>query len=243
MRIANLPAVLLLLSFLAAGAPVAADGAPPVVVELYTSQGCSSCPPADELLNELSERDDVLALSFHVDYWDYIGWTDPFADPDHGRRQQRYARRFAERSVYTPQMVIQGVYSEVGSRRDAVLADIDRARGAAPTVPVILETGASDMRVRLPATPGIGDAEVLAVLFDREHRTRVRRGENRGQVLRNRNVVRALMPIGVWDGDAAEFRVPGSWTADHGGVCAVLVQETGQGRIVGAAWTRLGEPR
>ncbi len=230
---------------LAVAGVVPADAAAPtpVVVELFTSQGCSSCPPADDLLGDLTARDDVLGLSFHVDYWDHIGWKDPYADPDHGHRQRRYARRLGERSVYTPQMVIHGLYSEVGSRRGAVLDGIARARDATPDVPVALSGTAGGLRVRLPAVDGLGRAEVLAVMFDETHRTRVRRGENRGRVLTNINVVRALMPIGVWDGGAAEFVVPADWLADRGDACAVLVQEAGQGRILGAAWTRVAEPR
>ncbi|MBT5374998.1 MAG: DUF1223 domain-containing protein, partial [Rhodospirillaceae bacterium] len=101
-------------------ASVRAESPAPVVVELFTSQGCSSCPPADAFLNDLSRRDDVIALSLHVDYWDYIGWEDPFATPESTNRQRRYAPVLAARSIYTPQMVIDGAAHEVGSKRKAI---------------------------------------------------------------------------------------------------------------------------
>jgi len=107
-----------------------AESPPPVVVELFTSQGCSSCPPADAFLNDLSRRDDVIALSLHVDYWDYIGWEDPFATPESTNRQRRYAPVLVERSVYTPQMVIDGAAHEVGSKRKAVTRLINSAAKA-----------------------------------------------------------------------------------------------------------------
>ena len=101
------------------------------VVELFTSQGCSSCPPADAILGELSDRGDILALSLHVEYWDYLGWTDPFASAEHTRRQREYARRFGLRYLYTPQMVIQGSLQVTGSDRARVLAGIEESRGGA----------------------------------------------------------------------------------------------------------------
>ncbi len=112
---------------LALGLPVRADERTPVVVELFTSQGCSSCPPADAFLGELARREDVLALGFHVDYWNYIGWRDPFSSPSHSQRQQDYARRFGENRVYTPQMVVDGRAEFPGGKRGTAFAEIERA--------------------------------------------------------------------------------------------------------------------
>ena len=121
-----------------------------VVVELFTSQGCSSCPPADKFLTDLMARDDVLPLSLHVDYWDYIGWKDPFASPLFTNRQRQYASVMALRYVYTPQMVIQGVYQAVGSRRSEVLEMIEQAK-AIVQVPISLSRKNGDIRFSLGA--------------------------------------------------------------------------------------------
>ena len=113
------------------GGVMAHAGEQPVVIELYTSQGCSSCPPADELVTELSRQPGVLPLALHVDYWDYIGWADQFADPDYTKRQKAYARATGQITIYTPQMVIDGRLEAVGSRRD----DVEAAIGEAATIP------------------------------------------------------------------------------------------------------------
>ena len=122
------------------GGPVAADTGSPVVVELYTSQGCSSCPPAEAFLGELAKRPNVIALEFHIDYWDYIGWKDPFASPDYTARQRAYSARMGERYVYTPQMLIQGQTHEVGSKRYLVEKKIALIRdNASPGPEVVLK--------------------------------------------------------------------------------------------------------
>src|SRR5437868_14761375 len=128
---------LVLVSALLAAAPaVAGETTRPIVVELFTSQGCSSCPPADALLGELARRDDVLPLAFHVDYWDRLGWKDPFSSAAATARQRTYARQLDAANVYTPQMVVDGRIDVVGSYRDQVLRAIDRARQDAATVPI-----------------------------------------------------------------------------------------------------------
>ncbi|GAB6052716.1 DUF1223 domain-containing protein [Magnetospira thiophila] len=211
----------------------------PVVVELFTSQGCSSCPPADAFIGELADEKAVLPLSFHVDYWDYIGWKDPFADPDHGRRQKAYAQQFNQRSVYTPQVVVQGLYEAVGSNRRSVRQLIQRASEETSPIAILMQPQDDGLHIRLPEThPGL-QADLLLVLFDRQHVTQVRRGENRGETLTNRNVVRATLALGTWDGMATEFlvaasRLPG--TADAG---ALLLQKPNGGAILSAAWTLL----
>ena len=116
----------------AAAVPAVAGEGALNVVELFTSQGCSSCPPADALLADLADRDDVLALSFHVDYWDYIGWKDPFASPQYTQRQRVYSQVFGKRYVYTPQMVVNGSFEMTGSDRAGVLKRIRRRRRRRP---------------------------------------------------------------------------------------------------------------
>lgn len=207
------------------------------VIELFTSQGCSSCPPADELLGELDRRDDILALSFHVDYWDYIGWKDPFASPLYTQRQRDYARRFDLSYVYTPQAVIQGAAQEVGSHRGPILKAIERAKKLS-RVPVTLSHAGKDgkLMISIPARSPAEKADVLMVVIDRTHETPVKRGENSGRMIKNFNVVRAIRRIGTWDGKALEISTSlADMSYDGGDYCVVMVQSTTTGRILGAA--------
>jgi hypothetical protein len=213
------------------GAAVAQDR-PLTVVELFTSQGCSSCPPADSLLGELAKREDVLALSIHVDYWDYIGWKDPFAAAAHGVRQKDYAAQFALRYVYTPQMVIHGAYQSVGSKRSEVFEHIEKAQRL-PRVGISLNRTAKGVELVLPKAEIDEGVEVISVFYDRQHETKIRRGENSGQSLAYHNVVRDMGSMGRWRGEAARMIVPMAKT--EADVCAVLLQSKKTGRIIGAA--------
>ena len=243
--------VILLSAVIGFGPAAAADArAPvptPVVVELFTSQGCSSCPPADAYLRELAARGDVIALSFHVDYWDYIGWKDRYATPEATRRQKAYATSFGRRQVYTPQMVIDGRYQEVGSDRRAVGRAIDQARRAdGARLAVTISRGADGkLTVNIPEGSGDeGPAEVWMVLFDRSHTTSIRRGENSGRTLVYTNVVREIRQIGDWNGKAMSISlgVPAA-ASDPRDLCAVIVQKPGVGRILGAAVESLNDSR
>lgn len=208
----------------------------PVVVELFTSQGCSSCPPADALLGELARESDVLALSFHVDYWDYIGWKDPFASPQHTERQRDYVAKLGRRYVYTPQMVIDGRHDAVGSNHRAVTQAIEESSKTAPTVAVDL-TGENGGEVRLSAGKApAGGATVWLVTFDDSHSTQVARGENGGRQLTNYNVVRELRPLGTWTGEAETYPLDFATAREKGrNGCAILVQQGRGGPIIGAA--------
>ncbi len=209
----------------------AAAQAAPVVVELYTSQGCSSCPPADEYLGRIADREDVIALSMHVDYWDYLGWRDVFSSPAHTRRQRDYAARMGERMVYTPQIVVQGREGMVGSHADKVEAAIKRHAGQGPTALVKLVR----MEDRLVAeiTP-IGDenarGQVLMAWYSRAEQVAIRAGENRGRKIVYHNVVRGWSDMGVWRGGQIALTAPLPM-AD--GV-AVLIQDREGGPILGA---------
>jgi hypothetical protein len=199
----------------------------PIVVELFTSQGCSSCPPADAFLTELArQRRDILPLAFHVTCWDYLGWKDPFSLDVATARQRDYARHLGEDGVYTPQMVVDGVKEFVGSSRAEALSAI--AGAAHKPVPVSVARDAGTLHVIVGA--GVGKAQILLVGFDSTHETPVGRGENGGRKLLESNVVRSLTPIGAWSGSAVTLRQ----TPPLGEAFAVLLQAE-DGRIIGAA--------
>jgi hypothetical protein len=211
-------------------APVVAHaGERPVVVELFTSQGCSSCPPANAYLNELArERKDVLPLAFHVTYWDRLGWKDPFSLQVATDRQARYGSRFGDGS-YTPEIVVDGVNSHVGSYRDEIGSAIDRAKtGAARAAKVKLSRNADQVLVEVG--PGEGRGRVLLIGFDHYHKTEIRRGENGGRTFEELNVVRSVHPLADWQGMPLRL----TEHAPEGEDAAVLV-EAPDGRIVGAA--------
>ena len=215
---------------------VASTGSKPVVVELFTSQGCSSCPPADAYLGELAGRKDVVALSFHVDYWDYIGWKDPFASAAGTERQRDYGRALGLRMVYTPQMVVDGRADAVGSDRGAVERLIAASN---PRDRVDIGFSIDDMGrlfVELPDHPLAGMATVWLAVFDKQHKTAVPRGENSGATLSDYNVVRELRRVGTWPGSAVQLPVamaPDA-SAKHDG-CAIIVQLGETGPILAAA--------
>ncbi len=205
----------------------------PVVVELFTSQGCSSCPPADALLRDLATRDDIIALALHVDYWDYIGWKDEFASPAHTERQRRYARVANARAIYTPQMVIGGTDHVVGTKPMEV-TDAIRAHQRTPTgFSVQLRRSGETLRIeaqgsRAPTEPLV----IQLVRYEPEATVDIRRGENAGRTLSYSNIVESWQVLGQWDDGSswvAETRVLGQQPI------VVIVQEAGPGLIVAAA--------
>jgi hypothetical protein len=214
--------------------PASADTRP-VVVELFTSQGCSSCPPADALLGELARRDDVIALGFHISYWDGLAWKDPFSSQSSTDRQRAYAQLFDLGQVYTPQMVVDGAREMVGSDRAKVEAALHDARPEA-IAPV---TFVADRR---SVTIGAGDGRgsVLLVRFAQERTTRVAGGENARRTLQDANAVESLVSLGSWDGSPLRFAIEPP-AAGEG--IAVLVQAA-DGRMLGAAALQLknGKP-
>jgi hypothetical protein len=214
---------------LAAVLPAAAGERLPVVVELFTSQGCNSCPPADALLAELARRPDVLPLSFHVDYWDYLGWKDPYASRAHTERQRAYSRALATRFTYTPQMVVQGAMQEVGSKRTEVEALIAKAAAKRAEGPEIV---LADGRVRIGAAAG-APASVWVAYFRRAAANDVPRGENAGRRLETVNAVRELRLLGGWEGKPVELGLGGAPPAGCDGG-AILVLRAGPGPILAA---------
>lgn len=229
--------------FTVAATAVAGGERPRAVVELFTSQGCGKCPPADALLGRLAADPSLVALTFAVDYWDYLGWKDTSARPEFTQRQRAYAEARADRAVYTPQVVIDGRAHVVGSDRDAIEAKIAELRGAgaAPMVDVDVETTADSLVVRVADAPAgltAPRATVWLARYDRNRTIRIGRGENSGRTVAYTHLVKALQPIGMWKGSALRIELPRQDTAHDGEEgCAVLLQaegEAGPGRILGA---------
>ncbi len=210
--------------------------ADPVVVELYTSQGCSACPPADELLDELADRDDVIALSLHVDYWDYLGWRDIHARKEFTKRQMAYRDSVGARSLYTPQMVVQGAAQLVGSRRDEVNAAISRAESHEDGAQVVLRPVDGMMKIEAeitPLGPADGPCSIWLVSYETPPPMEIEGGENAGQTIVYRNVVRSWMRMGMWDGARpVRFTAP---VPEGAKGLAVILQSGKVGPIVGAA--------
>ena len=151
----------------------------------------------------------MLALSFHVDYWDNLGWPDPYSSADNTNRQRDYASRMNLRYVYTPQMVVQGSLQATGSDRSAIQRHIAKAR-ALPRIALDLDRAGNTIAIKLPESTQPVNADVFMVVFDKEHTTDVKRGENRGRTITNRNVVRSLKRLGNWRGEPSQ-RCPGIW--------------------------------
>jgi hypothetical protein len=207
----------------------------PVLVELFTSEGCSSCPPADALLTALAERRNVLPLSFHVDYWDRLGWKDPFSSPEATDRQQNYARLLGTGSVYTPQIVVDGAWEAVGSDQAAVESTLEKAQQqpAALLVTLVVENGRA--KVAVSRGGGTQGASVVLIGFDRRRIDRVERGENAGRTLAHIDVVRGIEEVGRLTGGAAQITAAVPWPSDR---LAAIVQAPG-GRVLGVAVTDL----
>ncbi len=237
----GLAAAALALGPVAALGTAAAGGGSPTVVELFTSQGCSSCPPADRYLGELARRDGIVALSFHVDYWDYIGWKDTFALPQSTARQRRYGRSLDARYIYTPQMIVDGVADAVGSRSDEVEKAIAEARLSTRNVlPTRLAASARDRAtIKIGAEPGMPPADIWLIEFDSRRTVDVRRGENSGRQLTYHNVVRNIRKVGHWRGDTVEIPVDLAPMREAGrDGCVVIVQKERGGPVFGAASLR-----
>jgi hypothetical protein len=209
----------------------------PVVVELYTSQGCSSCPPADALLTRLADRKDLIALSLPITYWDMLGWKDTLASEDNTRRQKAYALLMGHGGVYTPQVIVDGVNDIVGSREGAIASAIDSRESDLRDIPVSLSASPHELRVSVGAGGERGD-DATIWMFDVLGRASVaiHAGENEGRTMTYRNVVRDVKAIGIWKGQAVSLDLPRQdmMSAPHDSV-VVIVQQSGYGRIVGAA--------
>ena len=229
----------------------ASAGEPRAVIELFTSQGCSSCPPADKLLGELAHDPTLLTLSLPVDYWDYLGWKDTLALHGHSSRERAYADARGDREVYTPQAVINGIVPVLGSDKAAIEQAIATTRqSAAPlTLPVTLTVANGKVSVAVPAASGEhGSAEIWLCPITGKAQVTIERGENRGHTLAYTNVVRRWVKLGDWNGKAETFSVPVTSLADADfsvqdiDRVAVIVQsgdEAKPGLMLGAALASL----
>lgn len=217
-----------------------AEGArtrPKAVVELFTSQGCASCPPADALLTSLAEADDVVALAYHVDYWDYVGWEDTFGSPDFSDRQRAYAKSWGSSRIYTPQMVVNGAKGVVGSRRSEVHGALD---GTVLPLAVDIVRDGDLLKVSIPPNTSLGDAVVWMVTYLDRADVAIDKGENAGKSMVYTQVVTARQPLGMWEGaTGASLKLPLPEILDDGsnGIAVIVQQERDglPGPILGAA--------
>ncbi|MFI4976452.1 MAG: DUF1223 domain-containing protein [Caulobacterales bacterium] len=215
----------------------AAQARPVVLVELFTAQGCSSCGPANAYVAGLADQKDVVALTWAVDYWDYLGWKDTFAKPEFADRQRLYARELGVREVYTPQVVVDGRAEAPGVKSDAVDRLIRQERRTLADPP--------DMRLERNGRVGVGSghrpkgaAEVWLIRYDpRAQDVEIKAGDNRGETVSERNVVVQLQRLGAWKGRPVSFKLP---AAPQDGLATVVVlQYAGAGRVIGV----LQEPK
>lgn len=213
------------------------------VVELFTSQGCSSCPPADEALVRLVERGDVIALGYHVDYWDYLGWRDTLGSPDNSERQYNYARELNRRGVYTPQAILNGRSHTNGGRFDEIVDKLGDSENTDDGLTVDLQISQIGKRMRVSVAESAraaGEFHVVVVYFKDRTDVTIERGENAGQNITYVNAVTDVQTIGMWNGEQVTIDIPLSELASkEADGCAVLLQEataTGNpGAIIGAA--------
>jgi hypothetical protein len=232
----------------ATGSQLAAAAEPRAVIELFTSQGCSSCPPADKLLGQLADDPSVIALSLPVDYWDYLGWKDTLALKGHGARQRAYSQVRGDRAVYTPQVVVNGVVHALGSDKSEIekaIAD-SRAQGSVLKVPVTMQVGDGKVTVTLPDSSSVqGKAQVWLLPVAKKIAVDVERGENSGHKIVYHDVVRRWVKLGEWTGKPESYSLPVSEVTKNIGEIdqiAVLVQRDVEGKpgmMLGAAEANL----
>ena len=205
--------------------------AQPVVVELFTSQGCSSCPPADALLGELARQPGVIALAYHVDYFDSLGWKDRFAIPEATQRQQGYVRRLARSGPFTPQVVVSGDTSVVGSNRVSVEEAVAGDRDA---LAVALSRSGDNLLIQFREA-WREPMDVYLVSYLNEVTAKIERGENAQRTLKHFNVVRSFTRLGTWNGKPQQMTSPLSRLPREASGVAVILQRKNQGAVTGAA--------
>jgi hypothetical protein len=216
--------------------PAAAASRIDVVAELFSSQGCSSCPPADAVLNEIRTSPGALAISYHVDYWDYLGWKDTLASPEFSQRQYDYAKARGDMDVYTPQMIINGGKPLVGSQRSEVYAVLEQSRKPSWPVPITLGDAEKEIIVDLGASDVTAGATLWVMAVRGSETVKIARGELAGHDFTYHNVVAEIVPAGMYSGKTAVIRLPkdGVLSADST-ACVALLQEGKVGPVLGAA--------
>jgi hypothetical protein len=222
--------------------PAKADATRPVVVELFTSQGCSSCPPADALMAEIAKRPDVIALSFNVDYWDYIGWKDNLARPEFGLRARAYVDRLKLQSPYTPQMIVDGLIDVAGNNRGKVTGVVEKQANAPRNgVAVTIARSGGNLGVSIGEGNPMPGARILILRTMSAVTIDIAKGENKGKKITYTNSVRRVMDAGEWTGKAATLSLPvvmPDMKEPSDGI-AVLIQGGPGGPILGAAQLKL----
>jgi hypothetical protein len=218
-----------------------ADSVPKSVVELFTSQGCSSCPPADRLQGKFARRDDLIALTFNVDYWDYIGWKDTLAKPAYSDRQRAYARARGDGGVYTPQTVVDGIHHTTGSNEAAIerLVGFTRQKLRDQHVPIKVWSEGDVLMIKVGAAPNgkpAKPATIWLALVKDKVTVEIKRGENRGKTITYHRVVRDLKQVGRWTGQEkmVDFTKHHLMNSRSDG-CVVLLQLDNAGPIIAAA--------
>jgi hypothetical protein len=204
----------------------------PTVIELYTAEGCSSCPPAEALLGTLSDRVNVIALALHVDYWDGGGWVDRYALRAATQRQNQYARTLGRSSVVTPEFVIDGARDVEGTKQSAIM---DAAKETPDGIPIALSVADAQLRIALGAGAADGPCEVTLFAYLPHTVEAIKKGENAGRKLDEFNIVRAVVRLDDWNGQAKSLDVPLAKLPADATHMAVIVQRKGPGRVVGAA--------
>jgi len=224
-----------------AGKASSNSATPMTVIELFTSQGCSSCPTADALLQTYADRPDVVALTLPVDYWDYLGWKDTLANPKFSARQRAYAKTRSDGRVYTPQVVVNGLKHAVGSSAPDIdhAVAITKAKIEAIHVGVTVRSANDHLVIDLEAARDPAkttEATIWLALISRKVEVQIKRGENHGRTVVYHNVVREWMPVGMWNGAAATIKLAHHAVkqSDADG-CAIVVQHGDAGPIIGAA--------
>jgi hypothetical protein len=238
---AGAAAALAILAFATPGLAEPMSPMPSAVLELFTSQGCSSCPPADAILAELGKKPGNIALSYSVDYWNYLGWRDTLSSAANSERQREYARMRGDGRVYTPQVVVDGITHVVGSNEAAIematRSAAKRLRGV--RVPVRMHAEGDTLVIGIGAAPDNSDkrsATIWLAIAKDKATVSITRGENTGRTLTYFHAVKELTPIGVWQGDAMTLRLPIKDLKAMGGDCLVaLLQVENAGPILGAA--------
>ena len=218
-----------------------AAAAPRAVVELFTSQGCSSCPPADKLAGELAQDPSLIVMSLAIDYWDYLGWKDTLAIAGHSNRQRAYSKARGDREVYTPQVVVNGVAHVLGSDKDAIDKAIDKTRKQPEmlSLPISMSVTGDQISIAIPAAKDATKGEIWLCPITKTVPVTVGRGENSGNTIDYHNVVRRWVKLGDWTGAARTFKVPLSDVTGVGGDAVAVVVQAGSkeapGGMLGAS--------
>ena len=238
-----------LAALLFSGTAVAEDTKPPKgVVELFTSQGCSSCPPADTALRDLAFQGDVVALSYHVDYWNYLGWTDTLSSRENTERQYGYARTLGRSGVYTPQAVINGRDHVKGTDLAAINGKIDLLKASGKGLSIPVEASLRGKEIEIEIGEGKGEAEVVVAYFTRHEQVEVLKGENSGKRMDYWHSVYDVQSVGMWNGKSMKITLPGKLMGkSKKDGCAVLLQASGPGgepaAILGATILMVGRKK